>query len=190
MHRKKKYIMTRKTLVLPNGKRLYRIRAIKSMPEIKVYRGDLGGWVEGKHNLSQNGRCWIFGDAKVYDKAVVRDDAYVLDNALVFEQAIIEGNALVMNSAVVCGNAIIAGGTWIEDRALVYGDAMIDGACVQIRGDTIAGSEAQIHKNAYITSNAMLEDYLARHVSALRKNSDKYARSVVRPGVDDDLPFF
>jgi hypothetical protein len=43
------------------GKTLYRIKALKDFSDVKS--GDLGGWVESEDNLSQQGECWVYGDA-------------------------------------------------------------------------------------------------------------------------------
>ena len=53
----KKYILTDYTCQV-DGQTLYRIRAVKSFPGVKA--GELGGYVAGEHNLSQDGICWIF----------------------------------------------------------------------------------------------------------------------------------
>lgn len=44
-----------------NGKPLYHIRALKDFSDVK--KGDLGGYVEGYHNLTQEGDAWIYGVA-------------------------------------------------------------------------------------------------------------------------------
>ena len=48
-----------------NGK-LRRIRALRDIPRYNVKAGDLGGWVESEKNLSQEGDCWVGGNARVY----------------------------------------------------------------------------------------------------------------------------
>ncbi|EIC4510207.1 hypothetical protein LAC50_002848 [Escherichia coli] len=50
---------------------LYRIRALRDIPRHNVKAGDLGGYVEGEHNLDQNDDSWIrdgvcvFGPARI-----------------------------------------------------------------------------------------------------------------------------
>jgi len=58
---------------------LYRIRALKDFGNVKT--GDIGGYIERKENLSQEGTCWIYDNAKVYDNAMVYGDAKVCGNA-------------------------------------------------------------------------------------------------------------
>lgn len=57
------------------GKTLYRIKALKSFSN--VTKGDLGGYVQSDKNLSQIGNCWIYGNAKVFGKAVISGNARI-----------------------------------------------------------------------------------------------------------------
>ena len=84
----KKYELTDETIEV-YGTALHRIKALKDFGNVK--KGELGGYVESERNLSQEGNCWVFGNAKVYD------------NAWVF------GNAEVYGNAEVCGNAEVYG---------------------------------------------------------------------------------
>ena len=70
----KKYKLTEETINV-NGKSLYRIEALKDFGNVK--KGEKGGFVENESNLYQGGDCWIGGNAKVYEYAVVCDDTKV-----------------------------------------------------------------------------------------------------------------
>lgn len=61
---KKKYRLLKDDTVVVNNKTLYRIEALRDFSNIK--KGDLGGYVEKENNLSHNGCCWIYDNAKVY----------------------------------------------------------------------------------------------------------------------------
>jgi hypothetical protein len=74
---------------------LYRIQALKDFGDVKS--GDNGGWVENQLNLSQEGNCWVYG------------------------------NARVSGDAWVSGNARVSGDAWVSGNARVYGDAMVSG---------------------------------------------------------------
>lgn len=69
------------------GRTLYQIEAVKKFGNIA--KGQKGGFIEKKSNLSQDGNAWVYnyamvyGDAKVYDCANVRSAAVVCDNAIV-----------------------------------------------------------------------------------------------------------
>lgn len=49
----KKYEFTGEAQVLPMGKIVHRIRALKNFGSVKT--GDLGGWIQEEDNLSQDG---------------------------------------------------------------------------------------------------------------------------------------
>ena len=88
--------------------RLFRIVALKDFETHdgrKVKRGDLGGFVEAEDNLSQEGTCWIFKNAKVFAGGKVRDDAIICGYALVYDYAEVMGRSIVHNSATVYKHA-------------------------------------------------------------------------------------
>ena len=78
---------------------LYRIKALKDFGTVE--KGDLGGFVESEKNLSQEGACWVFDNARVYGNARVFDNAQVYDNARVFDNAQVYDNARVYGNARV-----------------------------------------------------------------------------------------
>lgn len=100
------------------GKKLYRIQALKDFSDVK--KGDLGGWIAKESNLSQEGDCWIYNDAKVYDDAKVSGNARVCDEARVSDYTQVYGDACVLtdaqvlNGAEVFGNPVISTNAWIE----------------------------------------------------------------------------
>jgi hypothetical protein len=77
----RKYELTDETKVI-DGHILYRIRALKSLPYVQ--RGALGGFVESEENLSQEGTCWVYDHAMVYQNAKVKDDSRICDFAKVY----------------------------------------------------------------------------------------------------------
>ena len=76
----KKYEFTGETKAF-NGTTLHRIRALKDFGYVEA--GDLGGWIEKEENLSHDGRCWVYGTARVYGNAQVSGYARVFGNAWV-----------------------------------------------------------------------------------------------------------
>ena len=85
----------------PNGH--FRIRALRSFGNVKV--GDLGGFVQSEDNLSHEGNCWIYDDARVYENAIVYENAQVYRNARVYGNAIVYENAQVYGTTLVYENA-------------------------------------------------------------------------------------
>ena len=132
--------------------------------ERRVKKGQVGGWIEGKRNLSHLGSCWIDVDAVVTGGARVKENAYVggkavlLGNsiacgaakivdlallnqqALVGENATVGGAAWVGNDAKVLGSAVVEGLSRLSGRAIVSGTARIDGAEVGCQAVVTAGS--------------------------------------------------
>ena len=172
--------MGKKYEILKNGKcfnignhTLYRIKALRSFGSVK--KGDIGGFVESERNLSHDGNCWIFREAKVYgdaqvfdnawitNAAEVSDDAKVFGKAHVFGDALVSDNAMVFNNAEVCGNAHVFGDALVSDNVMVtinatvcgnahvYDDAWVsDNACVT--------SNARVFGNATINGDAVITD--------------------------------
>ncbi len=108
-----KYELTDETINI-YGKTLYRIRALKDFSDVN--KGELGGYIEKKSNLSQYGNCWVYSDARVFGNAKVYDYAKVFGNARVYGDARVCGNAVVSGNEVVFGNAEVCGDMKKENK--------------------------------------------------------------------------
>lgn len=104
------------------GRTLYQIEAVKKFGNIA--KGQKGGFIEKKSNLSQDGNAWVYNYAMVYGDAKVCDNAKVYDCAKVRGAAVVRGNARVYGDALVCDNADV------YENAKVYGHAKVHGAAV------------------------------------------------------------
>lgn len=105
---KKKYELTKETITTLGGRKLHRIRALKNFADVKV--GDLGGFVEKEKNLSQQGDCWVYDEAKVYGIAQVNGCSKVCNQALVMDHAVIN-SSLISRNALICNNAFVQNAT-------------------------------------------------------------------------------
>ena len=138
----KKYELTKETIKF-KGKTLYRIKALKAFNEIEI--GDLGGYVESEDNLSQEDNCWIYGDAKVFDKAEVYDNAKIYGDAQIFghgkiyDDAKVYGNVKIYGYAKVSDNARVFGNAKLYDHAQVYNNAKMYGNTEMYDNDSIGG---------------------------------------------------
>ena len=129
-----------------------RIQALKDFNDVNS--GDIGGYVESEDNLSHNGDCWIYDDARVYGYARVSGDARVSDNALVFGYALVSGDALVFGYALVSGDALVFGDAQVYGNARVYGSARVYGnACVTVECSKTPISITEKPYNITITDN-------------------------------------
>lgn len=135
---------------------LFQIRALKDFGNIKA--GQLGGWVSGYHNLSQDGLCWVYPGSKVYMEARVLDDAQAMggwiwcraklreeaickDNCFLFDDTDCFGQCLLENEACASGfsrvfeqakirqRGAIASRAWAHGRSEIYQFARACGTC-------------------------------------------------------------
>ena len=120
----KKYEFTVETIEV-SGRTLHRIKAIRDFGYVKA--GELGGFIEKEENLSHEGNCWVYNDAKVYGDAEVCGNAWVHGDAEVYGNAKVYGNALVYDNANVCGDAEVYGNAKVYGNANVCGDANVYG---------------------------------------------------------------
>ena len=77
-----KYEILKDEFIEFDGRKLYRIKALKDFHNVK--EGEFGGYIESEQNLSQEGDAWVCGNARVYGNAWVYGDAWVSGNAWVF----------------------------------------------------------------------------------------------------------
>lgn len=156
-----KYELTEETRQVADHT-LHRIRATRTFGGVK--EGALGGWIESKDNLSQDGDCWVsdeayvyddaqvYGNAKVSSNAQVNGSAVVCGNAHVFDYAQVYGNAKVYCNAQVFGDAVVCGNAHVSDDAWVFGGAKVSGsACVY--------GNARVFDFAIVCGSARVDDY-------------------------------
>lgn len=117
----RKYEIT--NIAHPHYPWLHRIRALRDVRE-DVRAGDLGGFVESENNLSQEGSCWIYGNAIACENAHVTEDSTLRWNCKVFGSALISGDACLDRNALVLDKAIVAAGT-ITNLATLQGEARV-----------------------------------------------------------------
>jgi len=137
-----KYKLTDETREI-YGRTLHRIQALKDFG--RVSKGDIGGWIEKKSNLSQEGTCWVVDNAHVFG------NAYVCGNAQVYDDAEVYGNARVYDNVHVSGAARVSGSARVSGDAQVYGNADVSSSA-RVCGD------AQVFKNMTCTLNTLTCD--------------------------------
>ena len=162
----KKYELTDETIEI-DGHTLHRIKALKDFEDVKT--GDLGGFIESEDNLSQDGLCWVYDDAKAYEQAVVREDAKIKGHSKVigseiYGSAEVSGYARVIEShafgnSKICDdagvwNSKISGNAVIKDDARVRvssfsGNAEISGEA-QAFYEVTASGDVKISEGKYL----------------------------------------
>jgi hypothetical protein len=106
-----------------------RVIAVRDFSDVKA--GDVGGWVEGEHNLSHDGDCWIYDDARVSEQACVRQDAVVMHDAQMFGRAVAFQNAVVCNEAMACDDVRLGTNAILWRDEIAHGDVIITGVLSQ-----------------------------------------------------------
>ena len=189
----KKFELIKEDSIEVEGRTLYRIRALKDFGDqekgvYQVEKGTLGGYIQKEGNLSHEGYCWVFDDAKVFDSAVVKDNAFVTDESMVFGNsmvvgsglitdkskvygfAIIQDDALVMDYAEVFDHAIMKDHTSIGNEAKLYGSARMEDCSyirefaevyeyALLRGECLVDGDARVYGHAVIKENACITDH-------------------------------
>lgn len=150
----KKYEFTGETCLCA-GRKLRRIRLLRDI--LSADAGDLGGWIETENNLSHAGDCWVKGEAKVFDTAMVSDDAVVAGEAHVFECARVSGFSCVEAHAVVCDRAIVRDRAHVRGTACVCKDAVVEGIA-DVRDTAYVGDTACISGVARVGGEARIID--------------------------------
>ena len=141
----KKYEILKDTKVRFFGRYIYRIRALKDFGNVK--KGDIGGYVENKRNLSQEGNCWIYDNAVACDYSVVCENAIVKDYAIVRDYVVICGHAIIRDNTMVCDSAIVCNYAIVRDNSVAYGYVIICG-WTTVYGSTIIRGNNKIQKKS------------------------------------------
>lgn len=149
----KKYELTDEIREIVRNDILYELHRIQALVDIEniCSAGDLGGWIETEDNLSHEDRCWVYGNAMVFEEAKVCDDALIHGNAVIY------GKAQIMDSAQIFENAKIGGNTCVWGNARIYGNAKIRGNAMVFEEAIILGN-SYIYENAAVCGNAMICD--------------------------------
>lgn len=154
-----KYRLTDETIDFCDAT-LYRIEALRNFGSIKA--GDKGGFVQSYHNLSQEGDCWIHGEAKVFGNAKVYENAQVFGRAEVCGYASVKGNAFVFGGAEVYDWAKVYGKAQVFGDAKVYGNAFVHGDAEVYDKAEVFGV-ASVYGNAFVKGDAIIKtgrDYI------------------------------
>lgn len=117
-----------------------RIKALKDLQLITgeiVKKGDLGGYVHGEHNLSQEGNCWIEGISGAYDNSRVMDNAVLKYCSRSYHNSIVSGNAVMKDFSRAEDNSIISGNAVMQDDSEALNDSIITGNAVLKEHQTI-----------------------------------------------------
>lgn len=171
--------------IFTDGGAIYRIRALKDFGDVKT--GDLGGYIEKEDNLSQEGNCWVYDNARAFDNAKVYDYALVYNNAKVYDKAKVFDNAQVFGEARVFNNAKIYGTSEISDSAVVCEKAEIGGHTELYHYDYIDGSIKMIDN---VTKESPEKNEIKILENEIQKYEEHCSKIVDKLKLQDELPNF
>ena len=161
----KKYELVKDDYIHYRWKILYRIRALKDFGDVKA--GDIGGYIESEKNLSHDGSCWVYDNAKVYGNAEVFGHSKIYGNAQVYgftkvyNNAEVYGDVKVFGHSEIYGNAkvyssvMVFGNAQVYEDAKIYGNTWIYGNSKVCGGAEVYGS-ASVYGNAYVYEGAIV----------------------------------
>lgn len=133
------------------GRRLYRVKALRDIPKHNVKAGDYGGWVENPNNLSQWDGCWIKSTALVYgEETEIAGDALISDFACVCDGSKVSGIAKVSGHAMV-RNSTLTDWAKVEDSAVVADSTLKDSARVAMNATV---SHSTLSGTAEVTNSS------------------------------------
>lgn len=117
-----------------------------------IKKGDFGGRVDGEHNLSQEGNCWISCYAKAIGDSRVLDDAVLKDRSMAYGNSKISGNAVMKDHSVAYGNVTVSGNAVMEDFSRAFDNSTIS-------GDTVMKGDSKAYGYSTVSGNAVMKDY-------------------------------
>ena len=168
MENEKKYAMLSNDSISRGEHTLFRIMALRDIRD-DVKKGDFGGYIERESNLSQEGSCWVYPNARVYDYAKVKNDAVirgwgvVCDSAIVKDSSIVEGDATIRDRATIFDNVIVDGKVFVSGDTVIYECAHICDEA-EVSGVVHIGGEVVVDKEMCITSGVLVNNSLEESI--------------------------
>lgn len=144
--------------------RFYRIQALRDIPEHGVKKGDLGGYVTHRNNLSQEGSCWVGGEAQICGRVSITQNAYIGDKAVVSKYWFVFSDSYNPGLLRISGNAKITGNALVESHRFngaIGGYNKVIDSNVQIFGNAFVQNVHHITEDAKIYGKAFLNATLS-----------------------------
>lgn len=125
----RKYTRIKQWTYLPDGRKLQRIKAVRSFGTIN--EGTIGGFIEYDENLSHHGNCWVAdnaiaaGESRVRRNALLRDRSRIDDHVIVSDSAIVQDKSLLRDDVLVYGHVVIGDQSFLAGSVTVCGHVHI-----------------------------------------------------------------
>ena len=165
----KKYEMTNITMEFEE-RTLYRVRALKNFRNVKA--GDLGGWVSGKHNLSQEGDCWIYDEAKCMDNARMYHNSAMYNNAVMCDFSEMHGCSEMHNYSAMLDNSRMYNCSAMYDNSRMYNDS-------KMYNNSRMFDNSAMYNNAVMLDNSKMFENSRMYRDSRLKNKEKLCGKLV-----------
>ena len=154
-------------------KTLYKIRALKNFSDVK--KGDLGGWVSSENNLSQEGNCWIYDEAKcmdnarmyddscmynyseMYDSSRMHGDSKMYDSSEMHDSSTMYGNSIMYGNSMMCGYSKMFDNTEMFDDSAMYEYSVMNGYSIMF-GNSELYDDSEMHGRSRMYGDSILKD--------------------------------
>ena len=146
-----------------NLRRLFRLQALRDIPEYGVKAGDFGGYMGKKVNLSHEGSCWVGEEAQVSGRVEISENAYIGGRAtvacnMITSKMLISGEAKITGHARVMTYTNDQGYdpkmiTEIKDSAEILGEAFCR-SVLEVSGTSKVYGNARALENVRISGNS------------------------------------
>ena len=110
--KKYKILMDEENTIEFEGHTLHRIKALIDFSDIK--KGDIGGYVEKEKNLSHEGNCWIYDDAKAMDNSAIYGNSRMYNNSRMYDNSEMYNNSKLKNKSRLYGKLVSSVDDFIE----------------------------------------------------------------------------
>ena len=126
------------------GRTLYRIRALKDFADVK--KGKLGGWVQTEDNLSQEGYCWVYNNAKCMD------NARMYDNSTMFDRSEMHDNTIMYDYSRMYGNSAMYDYSRMLDYTTMYGNS-------EMHDYSKMCDNSEMHEGSKMYNNSIISEH-------------------------------
>ena len=197
----KKYeiLMDKENTIEWEGRTLHRIRALKDFRNVR--KGDTGGYVENEYNLSQEGDCWIYDEAKamdnsrMYDNSVMYDYSEMYDystmynNSRMYDYSEIHDSSIMHDNGRMYNNSRMYDYSEIHDSSIMYDNGRMYNDS-EMYGDSELNNKAKLYGKLISKVDDFIEiqNPQGRLVTCVRKG-DKVLYNVGCQGEIDEETF-
>lgn len=190
----KKYEMIENDSIMYKGRKLYRIKALKDLYNVR--KGQLGGYIEDEKNLSIYNDCWVFEDAKAYDCASITDKVRLLDKSEAYDNVELSGDVTLWDSSKAYGNAKVSEYVVLWDNSEIYDDCVVYGNVslwdnskiygeARVCGVVLLRDEAEVCGDAVLLNSVVCSDRVKITGDAKIGGRAEFSRDAIIKSNDD-----